>query len=300
MATAYIKVLKDVDNNTIYPQSTTSAVLNAAGETLDTIHSKFVSAKDPVAVEDIDTIYESTSNRVEIVNADSTNTTYPTAKAVHDFVTAALENIEGMSLEIASLGLDAVVNPSSSTIYLLPRIEAENYNSYDEYIYVNGWEKIGSTDIDLTGYVTEDVLANILTDYITKEELANKNYLDKSEASLNWLSTEGGVESKDEILAAADTKYAPINTVEVFTDVSVPVSLWVEDATYQEFAYKANIPCEGITTDYFPNVVFNVAEAISGNYAQICVSGDGIVTIYAVELPEADITIPSIVCTKEA
>ena len=97
MATAYIKVLKDVDNNTIYPQSTTSAVLNAAGESLDTIHSKFVSAKDPVAVEDVDTTYESTSNRVEVINADSTNTTYPTAKAVYDYVVAALQNIEGIS-----------------------------------------------------------------------------------------------------------------------------------------------------------------------------------------------------------
>ena len=74
----------------------------------------------------------------------------------------------------------------------------------------------------------------------------------------------------------------------------------VEDATYQEFAFKANIPCEGVTANYFPNVVFNVSEALSGNYAQVCLSGDGIVTIYAVNLPETDITIPSIVCTKEA
>lgn len=35
---AYIKRLKDIDNNTIYPQTVTSAVLNSENKNLDEIH----------------------------------------------------------------------------------------------------------------------------------------------------------------------------------------------------------------------------------------------------------------------
>lgn len=45
---------------------------------------------------------------------------------------------------------------STTTIYLVPRQTAETSNVYDEYIYVsNAWEKIGSTDIDLSNYYTK-------------------------------------------------------------------------------------------------------------------------------------------------
>lgn len=44
---------------------------------------------------------------------------------------------------------------STTTIYLVPKTTAETNDAYDEYIYVsNAWEHIGSTDIDLTNYVT--------------------------------------------------------------------------------------------------------------------------------------------------
>ena len=42
-------------------------------------------------------------------------------------------------------------------IYLVPRTESETGNVYDEYIWANGaFEKIGSTDIDLSDYYTKD------------------------------------------------------------------------------------------------------------------------------------------------
>lgn len=45
-------------------------------------------------------------------------------------------------------------NISTSTIYLMAN-EGEDNNSYDEYIYVNSaWEKIGTTEVDLSGYYT--------------------------------------------------------------------------------------------------------------------------------------------------
>lgn len=50
---------------------------------------------------------------------------------------------------------------STTTIYLVPKTTAETNDAYDEYIYVsNAWEHIGSTEVDLTNYVTN-------TDYAT-------------------------------------------------------------------------------------------------------------------------------------
>ena len=44
---------------------------------------------------------------------------------------------------------------STTTIYLVPKTTAEQNDAYDEYIYVsNAWEHIGSTEVDLTNYIT--------------------------------------------------------------------------------------------------------------------------------------------------
>lgn len=106
--------------------------------------------------------------------------------------------------------------------------------------------------------------------------------------------------NEGEILQNKLENFLTTDTVKTFTNITVPTSSWVEDATYAQFLYKADIPCEGIAADYFPNVVFNIVEATSGNFAQVCQSEDNIITIYAVEIPTADIIIPSIVCIKEA
>lgn len=85
-----------------------------------------------------------------------------------------------------------------------------------------------------------------------------------------------------------------------FKNITVETTAFVEDATYEAFGYKADIPCTGVTADFFSDVTFDVAEAISGNYAPISKTGVGIVTIYAVNQPESTIIIPSIICSKGA
>ena len=42
---AKIKTLKDYEQNTIYPVSTTAAIVNKEGINLDSIHSTFITAK---------------------------------------------------------------------------------------------------------------------------------------------------------------------------------------------------------------------------------------------------------------
>lgn len=56
---------------------------------------------------------------------------------------------------------------STRTIYLVPKSTAQTSNTYDEYMYINNqWELIGSTDMDLSGYVLESDLVPISNEEI--------------------------------------------------------------------------------------------------------------------------------------
>ena len=83
------------------------------------------------------------------VTADGTNAV--TGKAVYDFVTAAIAGISGFHAEIVS---ELPASGQSNILYLVAKSSAASGDGYDEYLYINGgWERIGSTDIDLSGYV---------------------------------------------------------------------------------------------------------------------------------------------------
>lgn len=76
-----------------------------------------------------------------------------------------------------------------------------------------------------------------------------------------------------------------------FTNVSA--SSWVSDSTYADYGYKCELSCSGVTSSMFAQVVFAPTEADSGNYATVCLTGSGTVTIYS--KVNDTITIPSIV-----
>lgn len=82
-----------------------------------------------------------------------------------------------------------------------------------------------------------------------------------------------------------------------FTDKAVKVSAWVSDTTYTDFPYKAAVACQGVTAGHYAEVTFAPADAMSGSFAPVSESYNGGVYIYASEIPEAALTIPTIVCT---
>lgn len=45
---------------------------------------------------------------------------------------------------------------ATNILYLVPKTASQTNNVYDEYVYSNGWEKIGDTQIDLTNYIQKD------------------------------------------------------------------------------------------------------------------------------------------------
>ena len=60
----------------------------------------------------------------------------------------------------------------SNVIYLVSKSQTSEDNIYDEYIWVNNdWELIGTTQIDLSNYITNDSLSNTLSNYVTTTSL---------------------------------------------------------------------------------------------------------------------------------
>ncbi|MDY3791044.1 MAG: hypothetical protein SOZ56_01050 [Oscillospiraceae bacterium] len=85
--------------------------------------------------------------------------------AVYSFVTSAIAGIEHFSAQIVS---ELPSAGKSNVLYLVAKASAAGGNGYDEYLYIsNAWELIGSTDIDLSGYVQASEMHAITNTEIT-------------------------------------------------------------------------------------------------------------------------------------
>lgn len=100
--------------------------------------------------------------------SDITNDSGFITKSVNDLVNYYLKSetytkteVNSLISAISSMSFEVVQTlPASDiktdVIYLVPKSTAQSQNVYDEYIYVNNaWEKIGDTQIDLSGYATK-------------------------------------------------------------------------------------------------------------------------------------------------
>ena len=86
---------------------------------------------------------------------------YQTASQVNSIVNTAVANAAHLKRAIVD------VLPESgeeNTIYLVPSTSSKDGNVKDEYMWINSaWEKIGSSEVDLTGYLKESDLTVITT-----------------------------------------------------------------------------------------------------------------------------------------
>ena len=90
-----------------------------------------------------------------------------------------------------------------------------------------------------------------------------------------------------------DTELIQIPQKNTLSFTNVSASSWVSDSTYTDYGYKCELSCSGVTANDFAQVIFAPTEADSGNYATVCQTGSGTVTIYS--KVNDSITIPSIV-----
>ena len=87
-----------------------------------------------------------------------------------DEVASLIGAIQQFHYEIAA-STSAVTDPSNNVLYLIGPT-GSGADKYEEYVYSNGWVKIGDTSIDLSGYVTTQALNIALASYATTASLA--------------------------------------------------------------------------------------------------------------------------------
>lgn len=96
--------------------------------------------------------------------------------------------------------------------------------------------------------------------------------------------------------AATALQSVPEGYAQVLSFTSLSAATWVEDATYADFGYRCDVACAGVTADDYAEVVFDVVEATSGNYAPVCETKANAVAIWSSE--NTSITIPTIIVTR--
>lgn len=83
-------------------------------------------------------------------------------------------------------------------------------------------------------------------------------------------------------------------SIYIWQNVTVTTTAWTKADAYTQYPYTANVACAGCTADYFPEVVFDLDDALSGYFAPVCNSIANAVEIYASDIPGEDIVIPTI------
>ena len=86
----------------------------------------------------------------------------------------------------------------------------------------------------------------------------------------------------------------------LFTGVSVAASAFVSDSTYEDYGYRAAVSLSGVTSSMIPEVVFSLDDASGGNFAPVAETYNGGIYLYAADVPERQITIPTIICWRGA
>ncbi len=142
---------KTVINNTLTSTSTTEALSAAKGKDLQ--------EQIDGTVEQFDLIVQMITSQIPTDNSQLTNGAgYQTASQVTTLIGSAIADIQGISYEIVT----SLPSTGEAGVIYLKSNSGSNPNSYDEYIYVNNkFEKIGTTDVDLSGYVQDSDLVKI-------------------------------------------------------------------------------------------------------------------------------------------
>lgn len=212
-------------------------------------------------------------NVIEAVRVNGTSIS-PVSKAVNidlsNYATKGdVSAIPKFSIQVLTGELPATGD--AATIYLKPNSGTGN-NVYDEYIFVNSkWEKIGTTETDLSGYVptSRKVNGKPLTADVTLGAADVGALASGGTAARATADADGNVIS---------STYLPAADVLTATNASVS---WASDSSKSGYPYKGTIALSGCTTAHIPIVSFATAQASSGNYCAEAESGTDAVYIWS-------------------
>lgn len=134
----------------------------------DTYNSKYTAAQ-------IESFFDLLNSNSFITNTVSNLVNYylKTELYTKTEIDTIVANIKNSRFE--SVSVLPTENIKTNVIYLLPASSSKTNNIKDEYINLDGttggWEKIGSTSVDLSNYVTLQALNNALANYVTSSDL---------------------------------------------------------------------------------------------------------------------------------
>lgn len=190
---------------------------------------------------------------VEAITADGTN--LPTSKAVADYVKENLDKINQFEYEIVA-SKEALPTPSADTmykIYLVPLAGDHNASdAYEEYITIKSgetysMEKLGDTNIDLSGYVptTRTIAGLALSADITADALKTALNLTDADLNLKALAHKDSASATltDYATGVASVTYTPEVTVTADAAANTPTSI----SSTGKFT-----PAGSISTEYTP------------------------------------------------
>ena len=221
------------------------------------IGGKVYELKDAIAREALNDLR--TAAQKDYVEAISESADLPTAAAVKAYVDAQVGSINKFDVHVLTDGQE-LPTASADTMYILylkPETDAAS-GAYVEYITVKtgdvySWEAIGSTKMDVTGFVTEEALADALKPYAKSADLGDLALKDSAEGTVAGETISGvkangqsagsinvALESTEKDVASAG-KYTPAGnvtgTVTPSGTVAVTVSTSAADATLTKGDY---------------------------------------------------------------
>lgn len=157
---AFNKVLSDsVFVSTMEEQPLTSSERAHARENIEAAGLELIPTKLSELENDLDLINKEVVNLLNYYLKDEVYTKEEVLELVNNIKTAHFERVDDLPFE-----------GESNIIYLVNR----GQNLQDEYIWVDdAWDKIGSTEIDLSDYVNLDLLNEKLMEYISQDQIMN-------------------------------------------------------------------------------------------------------------------------------
>ncbi len=88
-----------------------------------------------------------------------------------------------------------------------------------------------------------------------------------------------------------------------FNNITVLPADWTDQSASPDipgYPFRASLTTSGVTSDYSPDVRFDITAATLGTLAPVAKCTNGVVYIYASAAPTQNIEISTIICTKAA
>ncbi|MDD5923285.1 MAG: hypothetical protein PUC88_00650 [Clostridia bacterium] len=212
----------------------------------------------------------------------------------------------------------------------MPRYDANQflqsyYTEDDNYIYKK-WEIVSSNEdeeilhsintIKVNGVEKEivDKTVDICVPTKTSDLVNDSGFLTAHQDISGKVDKEEGKglsqnDFSDQYKTQLDNLNVPTKTSELvndsgylsatrYTNTLVLITDFIEDSTFEDYPYRADISIESVRSEDYANISFALSDVQSKNYASICTTDDGKISIYAMEIPSADVTIPLIEVIK--